>query len=818
MRKFFKEKYKNSKTINLIVIILAVVVFIFVLVSNNLQLSSTRNLQDAYEKQQKYQDMALSLQDTSDFLTNQVRLFAVTGNIDYFYQYWDEAKNQMNRERIIDEIEKSDLTRSEQHYLERAKYFSDTLMHIEISSMKIKLMESEPLIKGYSRDEKEFIEEQIAYVKAYELEEDYINEQTENPDICIQMLYGTSYIAYKNLIDGNVSNFKTTMTKRMEGYVAEAVEEADKAYTAQVLCSIGEIVVLIVILTIFQHWYINPIIKYKQMIARQDGRRGMFVVPEGVWELQEFAEEFNALSSEMIKQLNKYEKVEKKLMEANEVKSNFLTQMSHELRTPLNTINGYLYLLKDTRLSGQQHHYVENMQLATEMLLEEINEILDYSKLQSSKMVFEEINFSLKAITENIRAIFENEAEKKGLDFQLCVDDRVPDILQGDPLRLKQILTNLIYNALKFTHEGSIKLSLEWESSTDSRCLIRFSVQDTGIGVAPDRKNEIFKAFSQGDSSITRKYGGTGLGLPICRKMVEAMSQGRYTILLESQENVGSCFYFDMDFAFGKSEPVKEIGPEIKNKRRDLRILIVDDNRINLVLEAEILHKFGYIADIESDPAKVLKKIEENNYQIVFLDISMPDISGYDLAQMIREKDEYSQLILIALTANIGSDVVEKVLAAGMNDYLPKPIPIDQLRNKLEYYTGQVQIYEDSHSEKVSAKVGAISSQIIDIDTLASQLYGDKEAVKELFTIFIEDNTSSINTMEDMLKRQDWDNLETEIHRIKGVSGNLLCRQLEMAVTAALKDVKDHKIIPEHMKQMYDELTQVLKYMEKYEV
>lgn len=816
-----KPGLKNSKTITAIIIVLAVMEMAIIFAGNQLQMNSSKNLQTAYNNQLEYRTMASQLKETSDYLSNEVRLYAVTGDTTHFKNYWNEVKNDRHREEVINELEKKDIPPEEERYLERAKYFSDTLMHIEISSMRLKIESDE--YEGrfdLGADKDDFLEQCANYVRSYDLEKDFQCEDQQKAELSIKILYGSSYMAYKNLIDTNIVNFQNTMNARLEKTVDNARRESDRAYIMQTFCGIGELGILIFIMILFQKWYIKPIVRYKKLIERQHGRRKMFVEPEGVWELQQFAEEFNALSSDMLSELAKSERIEKELIEAkgqaekaNRVKGQFLTQMSHELRTPLNAISGYLFLLEDTKLSGEQQRYAQNMHLATDILLEEINEILDYSKLESGKMKFEDKNFSLRDLSESLKGMLDNEAEQRNIKFDIIVDDDVPEYVYGDPLRLKQVLTNLIFNGFKFTREGSVTLEIRGLNFSKSRCILEFSVTDTGIGIKKEQQQSIFKAFAQADESITRKYGGTGLGLPICRKIVEEMSKGRYSLLVESEYGIGSRFYFDMDFAYGRKETKKRYSNSHNRKiKRRVSILIVDDNKINLVLESEVLHKFGYIADVESDPLNVIKRMRQQYYDIVFLDISMPHISGYELARSIRGEQKWKDVVIIALTANIGEEIAVKAKEAGMNDYLPKPIPMDELQEKLEKYTDDIITYQAEKSQQGNVN----DNGKIQMNKLEEQFYGDKEAVKELFDIFIEDNANFKEKISDAAKIQDYDTLEIEIHRIKGVSGNLLCKDLERAAQKCLDSIKEKSIPESDMNMMYDELGAVIEIMEKY--
>ena len=820
-------RWRNSKSITAVVLLLALLELGLVFFGNQLQMSSSHRLQDTYEEQLRYEKMAARLKESSDYLTNEVRLYAVTGDPAHFRNYWNEAKVDQHREEVLQELESLPLPNEEKWDLTRAKYFSDILMHIEISAMRLKLEsslsaarpaawidsgEDSTVGEGAAQD---LLADWTQYVLHYPLEPDFNCAEEEKDRRSIEILYESPYFTYKNLIDSYIERFQSTMSRRLQQSVTAARQAADRAYLLQTACGIGEMGILLLLILLFQAWYIRPVQRYKKLIERQHGRRRMFVEPEGVWELQQFAEEFNALSSDMLAELAKSESIETELIEAkaraekaSQAKSQFLTQMSHELRTPLNAISGYLYLLRDTRLSGAQRRYAENMQLAADILLEEINEILDYAKLEAGRMTFEDRNFRLHALLTDLKAMLENEAEQRQLQLVLDAPD-VPEYLYGDPLRLKQVLTNLLYNAFKFTKEGTVTLGIRLLMEGERKCILEFSVQDTGIGIPRERQQSIFQPFTQGDGSITRKYGGTGLGLPICRKMVEEMSHGQYTLLLESEEGKGSRFFFDMEFVYGRPESRERLRrPDHPKASRSLSILIVDDNEINLVLTAELLHKFGYASDTESDPEKVLQRVQEKHYDLLFLDISMPVLSGYDLARLLRQQPDGDRMILIALTANCGSEVEEKLQAAGMNDYLTKPIPIPRLQALLEKYTEETVVYRGP------SETAAPADDVLALPQLEEQLGGDHQAVRELFDIFLEDHAGFRERMESALERDDRKTLEEALHRLKGVSGNLLCRPLEAEASQCLAALREGKTPA--LEALYDALDRVMERMRNY--
>lgn len=815
MKKNIKENLKKSKCIFSIILILAFIVTGMLLFGTYMLYTSNANLQSEEIKRNHYREKAEILAESSDYLTREVRLFALTGKMEHFERYWREAKKNRNREHVIEAMEQAGIPETEERYLAKAKYFSDTLMHIEICAMQLTLQKYE--IRRQEDTQDEFLSKWIAYVEEYPQEPDYVcKKKTDIEETCIQILFGSVYEKYKMLIDENIEKFQESMNRRLDAKVEKTIKESQRASVMQIFFGILEFFVLFVIIYMMKKLYIEPLIRYTNSIEKQDGERQLFVQPEGVWELEQFGEAFNILSWELTRELEMREEAKQELQlakqeaeKANQVKGDFLAQISHEIRTPLNAVMGYLYLLEETKLSGEQQRYAGNMHLAADILLEQINEILDYSKIEAGKMTYEQKNFDLYHLVEEINSVLENEAKQRNLQLQLSMSPQVPQYFVGDPLRLKQVLTNLLYNGLKFTKEGWVRLEVTIRKKRKESATLEFVVQDTGIGIPKKMQREIFQAFSQADATITRKYGGTGLGLPICKRIVEEMSREQYTLLLESKEKKGSRFYFYLDFPYGtKPEKQKKKKMKCSTRRKQPDILLVDDNEINLVLEEEVFHKFGYRVDVESDPGQVLPRMEKKQYGIVFLDISMPEISGYDISRAIRSREKWENTVLIAITANTGEDVVKKVKEAGMNDYLPKPIPMEHLKQILEQYTEEKIAYEAEENKEEDG--------LVSFGTLEQQLYGDKNAVQELLVIFREDNQRLKEKLTKQMKQLDWTAMELELHRLIGVSGNLQCRSLKQAARNCMEQVKKKEKCQKEMEQMFLAFDQTMEAIEAY--
>lgn len=496
------------------------------------------------------------------------------------------------------------------------------------------------------------------------------------------------------------------------------------------------------------------------------------------------------------------------LQRAQKAKEQFLANISHEIRTPINGIAGMAALLTQNPSDAEQSLYLSAIQSASENLKVIINDILDLASIESGKLNFEKIAFNLSEMFYSLKSTFDHQAREKRIVLQFDLETEANQLVVGDPVRLNQILINLISNALKFTHRGRIDVKCTVFKREKKTVHLRFEVTDTGIGIPQDKLFTIFESFSQADASVTRKYGGTGLGLTIVKQLVEL--QGGH-ISVKSVLDEGSSFSFVLPYELSKLKTSSAHAYAVKGKTdktlRGLRVLLVEDNDINRLYATTILKNWGCVTMVAENGFVAVEKVKDETFDAVLMDVQMPVMDGFEATKLIRALDNRAKrtVPIIALTANATRKDFEKCLAEGMDDCLTKPFTPDDLFKILTRYRPA----SNAVTSATASKETESRRSRIDFSYLKTVSNNNEEFIREIIDTFIDTIPEHLHQIKTCLLINDWEEVARVVHKIKS-SLSLLgfqdVKNLAIEIENSIKDESQAAQFTEMVNSFIDSL------------
>lgn len=745
MAKRITQRMLNGTVLILVIVIIAVLIY-----SDQMLKTAISREQEATERKSACEQLGQTVSDASDFLTEEVRQYIITGKQEHFENYWSEVTETNSREGAVTQLQQMNLGTDVTVLLELAKTVSDELIDTEAEAMYLEEcflgVEENPVLDSY-----------ISEGKRRKLQEMSPKEQHQT---AITLLFDEAYVSKKSIIYNYISDFRILMSQKLDSDVRLAKMDTKNAILTGNVLQIFSVALILLNIILIYLFFIRPVLYYEHCLRLNQEER---MQPKGVQEIYTLGATIRAMYD--------------KMKAAIRAKSDFLAVMSHEIRTPLHSMLGYHFLLSKTDLSEQQIKYVNYLQESTENLMNLVNNILDYSKLGSYKFQIEEQEFSIYRLAEEIEQSFGPLCKEKQLHFQVMADCDEYEFLLGDYTKIRQILNNLINNAVKFTNQGSVKVFLKaWEKK--EQALLTIQVQDSGIGIRPEAQDKIFLSFEQADKTITRKYGGTGLGLPICKQMAELLGGA---ITVNSTEGKGSLFIVTIPVKIQEEQNLfQKQEVQIEWQFPDLTVLLVDDNEINGVMQKEILELFAMRVDRSTSGIEAVELAKQNKYDLIFMDIRMPDMDGYEAAREILATVQNRRAVIFALTADVQDDVRKTAQEAGMCEVLTKPLKASVIQSKLcehfAYYAKRVEVVELMPDDSI---------QILD---------DNKKLYNNLVTLFVKNHERDFKLLQIFIRERQRREILDLLHMLNGVTGTIGAYPLQQSIEELQTAIKQKRI------------------------
>ncbi len=527
-----------------------------------------------------------------------------------------------------------------------------------------------------------------------------------------------------------------------------------------------------------------------------------------------------------------FKQAERQLMEAKQMaegaskmKEQFLANISHEIRTPMSGIVGLTRILLDSNgLDDEQMKYLKSIKISSDNLMIIINDILDVSKIEAGKMTFEETPFDLREIVNHTKELFKSKADEKSVDLICEMDEEIPRHLSGDPTRLSQILNNLVSNAIKFTPKGYVLVRVKMRSVSSNKITLDFEVKDSGIGIPAESISSIFESFTQASTETTRKFGSTGLGLTIVKKLIELQNGN---IGIKSKPNEGTTFFFSLTFTVSDASEIdvkKDHWAEYRNKDiSHLSVLCAEDNMINQMVLKKILSEWKVKAVFAENGKIAIEKLKEQHFDIILMDVQMPEMDGFTATRNIRAQSEasYSAIPILAVTGSATSIGIQRCYDCGMNDFISKPYDHNELRKKIILLTSEIPVKQKQSTvgsqqptvDKLqdllpTVDVELSEKRVTDLNHLRKLADGNIGFVIEMVEMFLAKTPAEVELVENYYKNKDWDELRQIAHKIKPTFGYVGLKDIQ-ATLATIENNCGSKTDLDKLKVLIDKVLQV---------